>query len=354
MGGTLASVPKVWNVPRDNPNFVGRKDLLKNIFRGFQDQTGNTVIISGPQGFGKTQTAKHYAHQHYKEYDVVWWFRANQYIKRQFETFALEIAPCLGLDIEKTIHALTPERLVSLINAGIRQKNFKCLIIFDDAQSYRDIEPYLLFSHEQAIHTLITTKNAVFSEKSFQIQPFQRKDSIQYIHNFLPNESQKSQELLATHLSDCPIALALAVDYIKHYPGMTIERYINQHREVQQKEKSLPFLPQLPEKKLGGPIDDYEKDLVVSIKMNLNELKKNKEAPNLLSLLSLLHRDEIPITLVENYLKKRKHGDDLKQLLDLINQYSFIEITAAKNNKGVYMSMPRTDSKDCLFSYPSS
>lgn len=338
-GECLASSPKVWNVPRDNPNFVGREDLLKSIFSGFHDEPTHTVVLSGAQGFGKSQTAKHYAHQHFGEYDIVWWFRANQYINSQFEKFALEIAPHLGLDIEKTIHTIAPERLVNLIKEAIRQKNLKCLIIFDDAEVYGDIEPYILFSHKNTIHTLVTTKNATFSEKFLQIKPFKRKDSVQYIHIFLAHEPQNAKDLLANQLSDCPVALALAVDYIKHYPGMTIERYIAQYKETQNKDKTPLSLTHTAGKKLGGSIDGYEKDLLIAIKMNLNELKKNDAAFQLLGLLSLLHRDEIPVTLVESFLQKRKSGNDLKKLMDLINQYSFIEITVAKNNKGTYMSM---------------
>ena len=339
MEGFSASLPKVWNVPRDNPNFVGREDLLKNIFTGLHDEPTNTIVINGPQGFGKSQMAKHYVHQHFEEYDVVWWFRANQYINPQFEKFSLEIASHLGLDLEKTIHDIAPERLVSLIKEAIRRKNLKCLIIFDDAQTYKDIEPYLLFSHKNMIHTLVTTKNATFSEKFLQIQPFKRTESIQYIQIFLARESQKAKELLANHLSDCPIALALAVDYIKYYPGMTIERYIVEYRKAQEKEKTPFSLTHTADKKLGGSIDGYEKDLLIAVKMNLSELKKNDAAFQLLGLLSLLHRDEIPVTLVESFLQKRGPGDDLKEVMGLINQYSFIEITAAKNNKGAYMSM---------------
>ena len=163
VGGCLASSPKVWNVPSDNPNFVGREDLLKNVFAGFHNKPTNTVVISGSQGFGKSQTAKHYAHQHFEEYDVVWWFRANQYIIPQFEKFALQIAPYLGLHIAKIIHSIAPEQLVNLIKEAIRQKNLKCLIIFDDAQAYEDIEPYVLFSHKNTIHTLLTTEKTQFN-----------------------------------------------------------------------------------------------------------------------------------------------------------------------------------------------
>jgi hypothetical protein len=347
-GGVAASFPRVWNMPADNPHFVGREEILDEISAIFKSAPLKTAVISGHQGFGKSQTAKHYAHQNFGQYDIVWWFRANQYLKPQFEKFALEVALHLGLNLntEDAISAMGHERLISLVKGRIRQKNLKCLIIFDDAQTYADIEPYVLFSHEDTIHTLVTTKNANLAQNSIQIKPFTRGTSIKYINIFLPNESQKSKGLLAGHFSDCPAALALSINYIKGYPGMNIERYLNKHAKA--KGSLLPNNEQ--EKKLGSSMDDYEADLLVAIQVNMAELRKNsEEAFHLLGLLSLFHRDEIPITLIENWVEKKNTSTDVKKLMDLINRYSFIEVTIpkkngvenrrAKINKGAYISM---------------
>jgi hypothetical protein len=337
-GGVSAPCPQVWYVPDDNPNFVGREEILSEISHIFHKMPLKTAVISGHQGFGKSQTAKHYAHQKFGNYDVVWWFRANQYLKPQFEKFSQAMAPYLGWDRERenTVTTMNHERLISLVKEGIRRKNFKCLIIFDDAQTYTDIEPYILFSHEKTIHTLITTKNGNLSQSSIQIKPFERKTSVKYINIFFSNEPQELKELLAHHLSDCPAALALSINYIKGYPGMTIERYLSKHREAK-----VTLLPENEkEKKLGSSMDDYETDLLAAIQMNMGELRRNsKEACDLLGLLSLFHRDEIPIAIIESWIEKRKSQTDVKKLIGLINQYSFIEITMPKNNKEAYMSM---------------
>ena len=337
-GGVSAPFPQVWNMPADNPNFVGREEILNEIFHIFHKTPFKTAVISGHQGFGKSQTAKHYAHQKFGNYDVVWWFRANQYLKPQFEKFAQAMAPYLGWDRERenAVTTMDHKRLINLVKEGIRQKNFKCLIIFDDAQTYTGIEPYILFSHEKTIHTLITTKNGNLSQNSIQIKPFERKKSIKYINIFLNYESEKSKELLADHLSDCPAALALSINYIKSYPGMDIARYLSKHKEA--KCSVLPENEQ--EKQLGSSVDDYETDLLAAIQMNMEGLRKNsKEAFDLLGLLSLFHRDEIPIAIIESWVEKRKSQTGVKKLVGLINQYSFIELTMPKNNKEAYMSM---------------
>ncbi len=326
---------------------------MDHISHTFKNASLKTAVISGHQGFGKSQIAKRYAHQRFKEYDVVWWFRANQYLTPQFEKFALEVASCLSwnLNSEGAILAMEHERLISLVKEGIRKKNLKCLIIFDDAQTWRDIEPYILFSHEKTIHTLVTTKNANFSQNFIQIKPFKRKTSIEYINIFLPGESQKSKSLLASHLSDCPAALALSINYIKGYPGMSIERYLRRHKEAK-----VSLLPQNErERKLGSSIDDYETDLIAAIQMNMTELRKNsEEAFSLLGLLSLFHRDEIPITFIETWVKNRGSQTDIKELTSLINQYSFIEVAASKNNREICMSMQELIQKIVSFLIPLS
>lgn len=342
--GFTAPFPQIWQVPIDNPNFVGREGILNDISTIFKESPLKIAVISGHQGFGKSQTAKHYAHQNYKNYDVVWWFRANQYLKPQFEKFALEIAPYLGLSLNSaTLLTIGHERLVSLVKGEIRQKNLKCLIIFDDAQTYENIEPYVLFSHKKTIHSLITTKNKNLFQQAIQIKPFRRETSVKYITLFLPDEPQTSKEFLARHLGDCPAALALSINYIKGYPGMTIDRYLNRHKQI--KGSLLPENDR--EKKLGSPIDDYETDLLAAIQINMAALRRNsQEAFKLLGLLSLFHWDEIPISFIESWVNKRNVRTDVKKLIDMINQYSFVEITAPKNssqntpnNKGAYISM---------------
>jgi len=51
----ISFVPIIWNVPSENPNFVGRKVLLAAIGGSFKTTPFiNIVVIAGPSGFGKT------------------------------------------------------------------------------------------------------------------------------------------------------------------------------------------------------------------------------------------------------------------------------------------------------------
>jgi tetratricopeptide (TPR) repeat protein len=295
-----------------------------------------TAVVIGPQGFGKTQVAKKYVHENFKNYDVVWWFRANQYLKPQFEEFALEVISQVELDLPKSIGELVPEYLARIVKEGIRQKNLKCLIIFDDAQTYPEIEEYLLFSHDKNIHTLITSKNGNFSEAGIKIKPFSRENSLAYMNLLLPEESQSSKDLLADCLDDCPAAIAQSIDYIKNYPGMTIGEYLKKHKES----KISILLAKNTHKKLGSSVDEYETDLLAATKINISDLREHSEdAFQLLGFLSLLHRDEIPLTFLEKWVKLKGIKTDVMTLINQINQYSLIEITQSASEKGAYITM---------------
>ncbi len=195
-----ASIPDVWHVPGENPNFTGREDALRIIANIFQTSDLKAVVISGPSGFGKTQVAKKYAHQNYGGYNVVWWFKGNQYLEPQMESFALALSPYLGLDINDNIKKIGPGRLISIIKDALRKKNAKCLIIFDDVQAFKDIEPYIPFTHLKNVHIIITTKNANLSIKSIYLKPFKRAESITFINHFLPEEDDQAKENLAERL----------------------------------------------------------------------------------------------------------------------------------------------------------
>ena len=328
--------PLVWNVPTENPYFVGREDILTEISNIFKTASAKIAVIAGHQGLGKSQTAKRFVYQNFANYDVVWWFRANQYLKPQFEKFALIIAPFLEIDIQKSIQDIEHGHLISLIKEGIRRKNLKCLIVFDDAATYPEIEPYVLFSHNKTIHTLITTKNGNFSTYAIQIKPFPRVDSLEYINLFLPHDSESVKDELAEYLGDCPAALAVSIDYIKSYPGMNIEQYLSKYMAHK---SNLPSSA-MTSKMLGSSIDRYETNLLIAIQLNMKELQlQSEEAFQFLGLLSILHRDEISLPLIEKWVKLRGVKLNISTLTSLIKQYSLIEVNDSKHNKEAYITM---------------
>jgi len=65
-----------------------------------------------------------------------------------------------------------------MVKEALRKKNLKCLIIFDDIQVYKDIEPYIPFTHENNVHTFATTKNGKSSTEGIKVPAFSTEDSL--------------------------------------------------------------------------------------------------------------------------------------------------------------------------------
>src|SRR5207248_2268310 len=56
-------LPRIWNVPARNPNFVGRKATLRAMAQALTSQPAVTVhSVHGLGGVGKTQLANEFAH----------------------------------------------------------------------------------------------------------------------------------------------------------------------------------------------------------------------------------------------------------------------------------------------------
>lgn len=326
------SVPQVWNVPTENRNFVGRENLLDSIEKFFKSGNSKIAVVSGYSGFGKTQIAKRYAYRNYSNYDVVWWFKGNQYLEPQFENFALALDLYLGLGVSDKIKTIGHSRLISIVKDALRKKDVKCLIIFDDVQTFKKIEAYIPFSHEKNIHILITTKNESLSDHPFRTQNFQRTESLEYIQRLLPNETEEECRRLANHFSDCPSSLALSIDYISNFPGMTIKNYLLKH--ASEAEFSPQYLAEASQR-FGSTLDGYELDLFRAVKMNLTELQNSsKLAFSLIGFLSLLHHDAITTGDIQKWLNEQQSDKDALELLNMLNKSSLLDIANSSDGQG--------------------
>lgn len=333
----ISSAPTIWNVPLENPNFVGRKSLLAAIGNSFKTAPFNIVVIAGPSGFGKSQIAKQFAHLNYSQYDVVWWFKGNQYIEPQFENFALALDAELGLNLDGGLKSISHGRLIMRVREALRKKNLKCLIIFDDVQVYDDIKTYIPFTHDNNVHTLITTKNGGFATELIKIPAFSVEDSLAYLNHFFPYEAIEPKVQLADHFAGCPASLALAIDYIKRHPAMTIDGYLRQYNtEV----NSSPLLDEESAKRLGSSTDGYAIDLLTAIRMNLKAIKqKSSLALKIIGFLSLLHHDALTAEIIKEWLNVTKNKTDPMLVVSALNSYSLVDTSYSPDQKKVTLHM---------------
>jgi len=140
-------------VPRRNPNFTGREDLLTRLRQALTSgqPAALTQAIHGLGGVGKTQLAVEYAYRHAAEYDLVWWVRAEEPA-----ALAADYAALAGpLDLPEKDEP--DQRLVVQAVRRWLGQHDGWLLVFDNARRPEDLRPYL--PPGGAGHVLVTSRN---------------------------------------------------------------------------------------------------------------------------------------------------------------------------------------------------
>ena len=283
--GTL---PSVWNLPRRNPNFTGRVQVLEDI-RESLNKEHNTALtqqaLYGLGGIGKTQLAMEYAWQQSASYELVWWLRA--------EAPSSLIADYIALATELQL----PERNESeqeLVVRGMRKwldKHKGWLLIFDNAKDAKSIRDYL--PESTGGHVLITSRNQDWRAfgKPLSIEVWNRNEAIAFLQKRTGQSDEKVADKLAVALGDLPLALEQAAAYIETRTK-TYAEYLylfNSRRQELWKKETPP--------------DGYPDTIATTWSLAFDEIKRISMAKELLSLCSMAAPDTIPKSLLENALE---------------------------------------------------
>ena len=154
--------PEVWHVPRRNRRFIGRTELLEQMYEALTGagHDGAVLALRGPGGVGKTQLALEYAHRFAGEYDIVWWITAAQRVTARTQ-FA-DLAPELGLrdagDLAATIKAVRRE---------LDRTARPWLLVLDGAG---DPEKVIDLLPEGRGHVLVTTHRSEWAAQGENLQ----------------------------------------------------------------------------------------------------------------------------------------------------------------------------------------
>jgi tetratricopeptide (TPR) repeat protein len=147
------ALPPVWNVPKRNPFFTGREEVLKQIRDALTKASTAALTqpqaISGLGGVGKTQTAVEYAYRHRNDYQAVLWVGADT--REALVAGFVRIAELLGLP-EK---AAQDQNLAVAAVARWLENNSGWLLILDNADDPKLAREFLPKGQG---HVLLTTR----------------------------------------------------------------------------------------------------------------------------------------------------------------------------------------------------
>ena len=212
-------LPAIWRVRSSrNPNFTGRAGDLAILWVGLSAASTMTVqAVHGMGGVGKTELVLEYAHRHAAEYDIVWWFEAEQ--SAAIPDRVSELATELGIP-----DVTDPEVTRRAVLMELRRRN-RWLLIFDNAENVDQVRSLLPGGSG---HVLVTTRRAGFRAIGgvLDLDPLERADAKALLRHRCPSLTDTDADRLAERLGDLPLALDQAAAYLDH-TGLPAREYLD-------------------------------------------------------------------------------------------------------------------------------
>lgn len=237
--------PKVWErVPKRNPNFTGRADLLVALRKSINTVTAVVAqprALQGLGGVGKTQLAIEYAWQYRAHYDLVFWISADQPMLVPSSLAAM--GAFLGLPPATGTEQAT-QQVLRALESGIPYRSW--LVIFDNAEEPDDIRDLI---PRGTGHVLITSRNSRWSdhEPTIQVDVFNREESVEFLRKRLSgNIADPQADQVADKLGDLPLALEQAAALLRR-TLMPVDEYVRLLDEQTSRLLSLEKAPTYPQ-----------------------------------------------------------------------------------------------------------
>ncbi len=218
---------EIWGeVPRRNPRFTGRDDLLTALHQRLADAERGAAACTllGMSGIGKTQLAAEYAHRFSTDYDLVWWVNSDD---RNIRRDRLgELAPELGLRIGSE-----PGERIRAVREALRrgEPHTNWLVIFD---GWDDIDSVDAVLPQGSGHVLLTSRNRAWSQHTdvLEIPTFRRGESIGYLLRRAPHITADEADEVAAEFGDVPLPLVQAASWLGE-SRMEVPEYLRMVRE---------------------------------------------------------------------------------------------------------------------------
>jgi tetratricopeptide (TPR) repeat protein len=144
-------------VPAPLPFFEGREEEIQKLSQMLYSQRAAVIFPIGVGGVGKSQLVVEWVDQNRWHYEIIAWVRAEhndtlcQDLARLAEALGITIGPDDSMDhIAKLVVDSLGNRTVSCPNV---------LLVYDNADSYGDIQPWLP-GRGSRCHSIVTTRNS--------------------------------------------------------------------------------------------------------------------------------------------------------------------------------------------------
>ena len=276
------TAPRIWNVPNRNADFTGRDAILERLHDELAGGRKAAVLaraLYGLGGVGKTQVALEYAHRYQADYDLIWWIPAEQP-----QGISLALA-----DLAERLGFQAGENAVEAAKAALerlrRNTVGRWLLIFDNADDPRDLEPYLPTGPG---HMVITSRNQgwVHRAEPLEIGIFTRDESIAHLMRHVPGLDSRAAEKISAAVGDLPLAIEQAAAWLAE-TGMPAALYVE--RLATQAASALG---------LNKPFD-YALPVAATWNLSLDRLRdRTPAAVRLLQILAFCSSGSISMTLL--------------------------------------------------------
>lgn len=238
----------IWGseIPFKNPNFTGRAEEL-NALRE-QLTSGEPAVIRQPPsvfyglgGVGKTELAAEYAHRYSRDYDLVWWVRADQ--EDSIRASLVALGRRLGLpEVSPELRDYSSRVVLDALQSGEPYEHW--LLIFDDVTRPGIIGRYI----PQGGHVIVTSRISEWRQElrtdGIELKEFPLGEAVQFLRTRVPQlgypgadpagpeigededaRRQAQAERLAGTLCSLPLAVEHAASYLAQ-TGTPVEQYI--------------------------------------------------------------------------------------------------------------------------------
>ncbi|MGW6454622.1 tetratricopeptide repeat protein [Streptomyces sp. NPDC055078] len=192
-------------LPRRDPSFLGRTELVDDVLPGYLDRAddGVPVVLNGRAGIGKTVMSSELAHRQHSRYADMSW-----------------------IDMTTAGPGQSAERIAACLTT-VRRRTGRHLLVLDGVSDPDDVVRYL---PQDGTKVLITSRSdtGIWHRiaRVIQVPVLPREDSVRLLRIWVHGLTEADAMRLASALDDLPLAMENAASWLTSgmTPGQVMEQ----------------------------------------------------------------------------------------------------------------------------------